>query len=120
VRHAGGVLSPAELRRTRIAELRAAVIRAHPDHGGTTKSLQAALTALRSELNRTEPKQRVPEPPPPPATPWRTREAPTPPRRTVRGAAVGILKTLFWVYCVALPITLGLALLVAKAAAWLV
>jgi hypothetical protein len=59
VPHAGGVLSPAELRRTRIAELRAAVIRAHPDHGGTTESLQEALTALRSAREPDPPAQRV-------------------------------------------------------------
>ena len=45
-------MSPAELRRTRIAELRTAVIRAHPDHGGTTESLQRALEMLRAEVNQ--------------------------------------------------------------------
>ena len=59
VPHAGGVLSPAELRRTHIAELRAAVIRAHPDHGGTTETLQEALAALRSANEPNPPAQRV-------------------------------------------------------------
>lgn len=118
VRHAGRVQSPAELRRTRIAELRAAVIRAHPDHGGTTATLQEALTALRAELQRQEPLPIAPDvPPPPPA--WRPRRPKPPPQRTVRGTVIGLLKTVFWVYGVALPITLVMALLVARATAWL-
>jgi hypothetical protein len=119
VRHAGGVLSPAELRRTRIAELRAAVIRAHPDHGGTTATLQEALVALRAELQREAPPSVASEvPPPPPAR--RPRATPPSSQSTVRGAAVGLLKTAFWVYGVAMPIILGLTLLIARANASLI
>ena len=118
VRHAGWVLSSAELRRMRIAELRAAVIRAHPDHGGTTATLQEALSSLRAELQRQEPLPIAPDvPSPPPA--WRPRR-PQPAQRTVRGTVVGALKTALWVYGVALPIVLGLTLLIARANASLV
>ncbi len=110
---------PTERRRAHIAELRAAVIRAHPDHGGTTATLQEALVALRAELHREGPPLLAPEAPPPPPT-WRHRRSPPPPRRTVRGAAVGLLKTAFWVYGVAMPIVLGLTLLIARANASLI
>ena len=119
VPHAEGVLSPAEIRRTRIAELRAAVIRAHPDHGGTTATLQEALVALRAELHReAHPPVASEAPPPPPAR--RPRAAPPSSQPTVRGAAVGLLKTAFWVYGVAMPIILGLTLLIARANASLI
>jgi len=113
------VNNPTEHRRARIVELRAAVIRAHPDHGGTVESLQGALAALRSEQRRgTE------SPPftPPPASqrPHRpSRPSPAPPSQTFRGAAVGALKAMAWVYGVALPLMLVLALLVGRANAWL-
>lgn len=108
--------NPAEHRRARIAELRSALIRAHPDHGGTAETLQEALAALQAE--RSVPSVPKPEPPvPPQRRPWRP---PQPPPRTARGAAVGVLKTVLWVYGVALPITLALALLVARANASLI
>ena len=110
---------PTEHRRARIAELRAAVIRAHPDHGGTAESLQVALAALRSEPRR---KAEAPPPKPPSAAqrPHRpSRPSPAPPPQTFRGAAVGALKTVAWVYGVALPLMLALALLVGRANAWL-
>ena len=109
---------PTELRRARIAELRAAVIQAHPDHGGTTATLQEALVALRAELHREGPPMLAPEAPPPPPTMRHRR--PPPPQRTVRGTAVGLLKTAFWVYGVAMPIVLGLTLLIARANASLI
>ena len=109
---------PTAHRRTRIAELRAAVIRAHPDHGGTTEALQAALAALRAERRRSE----GPLPPLPPARPPRRSPGrrPDPPRKTFRGAIGGALVLAFWVYGVALPITLALALLVTRVSASLI
>lgn len=107
------------VRRQRVAELRRAVIAAHPDHGGTAASLQVALAALRSEQRR---KAAAPPPKPPPAAqrPHRpNRPSPAPPPQTFRGAAVGALKTVAWVYGVALPLMLALALLVGRANAWL-
>lgn len=109
-------MNPPKHRRARIAELRSALIRAHPDHGGTAETLQEALAALRAERSR--PPVPITQPPAPPQR--RPRRPPQPPPRTVQGAAVGALKTVLWVYGVVLPITLGLALLVARAAAWLV
>ena len=52
VPHDEEVQTPSHHRRARIAALRAAVIRAHPDHGGTTESLQRALEMLRAEVNQ--------------------------------------------------------------------
>ena len=109
--HDKGVTTPAAHRRTPIAELRAAVIRAHPDHGGTTEALQEALAALREERRQCE----VPPPPTPPARPPHRRRQPELPRRTLRCAIGGALVTMFWMYGVVLPITLALALLVARA-----
>ena len=43
----------------RIAGLRVALIRAHPDHGGTTASLQAALAELRSATEPAAPPLRA-------------------------------------------------------------
>lgn len=96
-----------------MAELRKAVIRAHPDHGGSTETLQEALAALRAGA---APGSEV-SPPVPSVEPplWRPGHRPGPPGRTFRGAVRGVLTTVFWVYGVALPITLGLALLVARA-----
>ena len=109
-----GMENPTDRRRARIAELRAAVIRAHPDHGGTTATLQEALSSLRAERQRQEPPLIAPDvPPSPPA--WRPRRPQPPPQRTVRGTVVGTLKTVLWVYGVALPIALGLTLLIARA-----
>ncbi len=88
----------------------------HPDHGGTAETLQEALAALRAE--RSIPQVPNPEPLAPPRR--RPRRPPKPPPRTVQGAAVGALKTVLWVYGVALPITLALALLVARANASLI
>jgi hypothetical protein len=116
VPHDQEVQNPSRHRRARIAELRSALIQAHPDHGGTAETLQEALAALRAERSR--PLVPITEPSAPPQR--RPRRPPLPPPRTVRGAAVGVLKTVLWVYGVALPITLGFALLVARAAAWLV
>ena len=116
VPHDQEVQNPSRHRRARIAELRSALIRAHPDHGGTAETLQEALAALRAERSR--PLVPITQPPAPPQR--RPRRPPQPPPRTVQGAAVGVLKTVFWVYGVALPITLGFALLVAQAAAWLI
>ena len=111
--------NPSERRRARITELRAAVIRAHPDHGGTTATLQEALAALRAELHREEPPPLARDvPTPPPA--WRPRRPQPPPQRTVRGTAARLLKTAFWVYGVAIPIVLGLTLLIARANASLI
>lgn len=47
-----GMANPTDRHRARVAELRKAVIRAHPDHGGTTESLQRALEMLRAEVNQ--------------------------------------------------------------------
>lgn len=105
--------TPSQHRRARIAELRAAVIRAHPDHGGTTEALQAALAALRTELRRGEVRLSLLSPAQPP-------RRPAPPQRTFRRAIGGALVTVFWMYGVALPITLALALLVARANASLI
>ena len=107
------------VRRQRVAELRRAVIAAHPDHGGTAESLQAALAALRAEQRR---KAEVPPPTPSPTSnrPHRpSRPSPAPLPQTLRAAAVGVLKTVAWVYGVALPLVLVLALLVGRANAWL-
>ena len=107
------------VRRQRVAELRRAVIAAHPDHGGTAESLQVALAALRAEQRR---KAEVPPPTPPPAAqrPHRpSRPSPAPPPQTFRGAAVAALKTAAWLYGVALPLMLALALLVGRVNAWL-
>jgi hypothetical protein len=112
-----GMTTPIGHRRTRIAELRAAVIRAHPDHGGTTESLQAALAALRTGIAEDEispiPTRRAK------SQVRRPRHRPEPPKRTPRGAVRGALTTAFWVYLVAMPIVLVLALLLARANAWL-
>lgn len=54
--------NPTEHRRARIVELRAAVIRAHPDHGGTVESLQGALAALRTASNRAAEPKAAPTP----------------------------------------------------------
>ena len=116
VPHDQEVQNPSRHRRARIAELRSALIRAHPDHGGTAETLQEALAALRAE--RSLALVPISEHPAPPQR--RPRRPPQPPPRTVRGAVVGVLKTVLWVYGVALPITLGFALLVARATAWLV
>lgn len=111
--HDKGVKNPSEHRRARVAELRKAVIRAHPDHGGNTKALQEALAALRAGV---APEAEVSRPVPSEEPPlWRLGHRPGPPGRTFRGAVRGVLTTVFWVYGVALPITLGLALLVARA-----
>jgi hypothetical protein len=110
------VQNPSKHRRARIAELRSALIRAHPDHGGTAETLQEALAALRAE--RSIPQVPNPEPPVPPQR--RPRRPPQPPQRTARGAAVGVIETALWVYGVAFPITLALALLVARANASLI
>lgn len=80
------------------------------------ETLQEALAALRAE--RSLPPVPVTEPPAPPQR--RPRRPPQPPPRTVRGAAVGVLKTVLWVYGVALPVTLALALLVARTNASLI
>jgi hypothetical protein len=82
--------------------------------------LQEALAALRAEIGRGE--DPPPQPPPPTAQPprWSPRQRPEPPRRTLRGAIGGVLMTVFWVYGVAMPIMLGLALLVARANASLI
>jgi len=50
-------------RREQIAELRRAVIAAHPDHGGTVESLQVALAALRTASNRAAEPKAAPTPP---------------------------------------------------------
>lgn len=99
-----------------MAELRSALIRAHPDHGGTAETLQSALAALRAE--RSLPLVPISEPL---ARPQRRPRRPhQPPPRTARGTVVGVLKTALWVYGVAIPITLALALLVARANASLI
>jgi len=116
VTHDQEVNNSTEHRRARIAKLRSALIRAHPDHGGTAETLQEALAALQAE--RRLPPASALEPPVPPQR--RPRRPPQPAQRTVQGAAVGILKMVFWVYGVALPITLALALLVARANASLI
>ena len=108
------------VRRQRVAELRRAVIAAHPDHGGTPESLQVALAALRAEQRR---KAEAPPPTPPLAAqrPHRpSRPSPAPPSQTFRGAALGALKAVAWVYGVALPLMLVLALLVARMNLWLI
>ena len=113
VPHDKGVKNPSEHHRARMAELRKAVIRAHPDHGGSTETLQEALAALRAGA---APEAEVSPPVPSEEPPlWRPRHRPEPPRRTFRGAVGGVLTTIFWVYGVAVPITLGLALLIARA-----
>jgi len=92
---------------------------AHPDHGGTSELLQVALAALRAEQQR---KTEAPPTTPPLAAqrPHRpSRPSPAPSPQTFRGAAVGALKTVAWVYGVALPLMLVLALLVGRANAWL-
>ena len=113
----GGMRSPVERRRARVAELRAAVMRAHPDHGGSTEALQAALLVLRAE-------RQVPMPTPtvrlraePPRTSPQSRRAPGGqwPHRTL----CGLLRTVFWVYVVALPLMLVLAVLVGRANLWI-
>ena len=116
VPHDKEVQNPSKHRRARIAKLRSALIQAHPDHGGTAETLQEALAALRAE--RSLPLVPITEPPAPPQQ--RPRRPPQPPPRTVQGAAVGVLKAVLWVYGVALPITLALALLVARANASLI
>ena len=63
------------VRRQRVAELRRAVIAAHPDHGGTAESLRVALAALRAE-------QRWKAEAPPP-TPPRAAQRPHRPSRQV-------------------------------------
>ena len=106
-----------QLRRTRIAELRAAVIRAHPDHGGTTESLQAALAALRTELSgppmAATAERRSPRPAPAP----RPSQRPAPMQGPFIRSAISLGKAVFWVYGVAMPMALALALLLARATA---
>jgi hypothetical protein len=116
VPHDKEVQNPSKHRRARIAELRSALIRAHPDHGGTAETLQEALAALRAE--RSLPRVPITEPLAPPQR--RPRRPPQPPPRTVQGAAAGVLKSVLWVYGVALPLALALALLVARANASLI
>ena len=66
------VLTP----RHRRAELRAAVLRAHPDHGGSREALEVALRALRADSEapgrppaRSQRAARPRRPPPRPAQP---------------------------------------------------
>ncbi len=112
-----GMQDTPQLRRTRIAELRAAVIRAHPDHGGTTESLQAALVALRTELSRppmaATAERRSPRPAPAP----RPSQRPAPMQGPFIRSAVSLGKAVFWVYGVGMPMALALALLLARATA---
>jgi hypothetical protein len=110
---------PIDPRRERIAELRAAVIRAHPDYDGTTESLQVALAALRAEQLRT---CHTSPPAPQPAAQRRnrsSRSSSVAQQRTLQGVAIEGLKALAWAYGLVLPIMLALALLIARANAWL-
>jgi len=87
------------VRRQRVAELRRAVIAAHPDHGGTAESLQAALTALRAEKRQPQTLSAVEHIRQTPRTqqgPYATPPKPKSPRRINSAISVGISAVKIW------------------------
>ena len=100
-------VTPLEPRKRR-AELRAAVLRAHPDHGGSRQELEVALAQLRAvtagRVGTSEPLRPSP-----------SRRRPT----TVRRELWGIGKVIFGVYFVAVPVMLAFGLALAAVQDWL-
>ena len=102
------------------AQLRTAVLRAHPDHGGSREDLERALAALRAASSSSEAglSALVPAQPTAPARPA-YREPARPPKESVRGSLWGIGKTIFLVYFVAMPIMIGFGLVLGRIQEWL-